>query len=406
MFKSILVLLVALNFAACVKIKSAKDNEKKSESGEVPSAPLSPANDPGDLEYVLEGQEEPNKYLVRFDLKNLDLNQLVVQKKAQGTTQMLAVMVDENKHWIDANLPSGEVINYRFGYLRQSQFETFAEGSITVPTDYVVKGERKLSLADIMLSDGNVKKQFEIKGFHRIFFEKEARLITNGIPLVIEAEEIFSQNGRISTFPENAKAEAGKDGRSGGDIKIFARRAYGELSIYMRGEQGGEGLEGKKPDASLKGERGIEGIDAIFTQDYIYCNEPGCDHRYFFCQSQPTDGRDGGPGRQGYPGGRGGNGGATGNLNIEIESAEKFYLVIEKQKGTYGRGGLGGEGGEGGDGGRPGNAIVEGAQQQACKVVKPGRKGAQGVRGPNGLDGYEGTEGTICENLNSRKVCR
>src|SRR6478736_2840426 len=56
---------------------------------------------------------------------------------------------------------------------------------------------------------------------------------------ILEADTIFFDNDVIETFQKGATAL--KNGRSGGMISIRARKAYGKLTIYSRGEDGAPG---------------------------------------------------------------------------------------------------------------------------------------------------------------------
>ena len=77
-----------------------------------------------------------------------------------------------------------------------------------------------------------------------------------GKTLIIEAKTLISEDIRIETFPENAKALLGVEGSSGGEILIKAQTAKGKLHVVMRGEHGGDAVEPEPLGVEGKGARG------------------------------------------------------------------------------------------------------------------------------------------------------
>ncbi|KHD89722.1 MAG: hypothetical protein OM95_01205 [Bdellovibrio sp. ArHS] len=204
--------------------------------------------------------------------------------------------------------------------------------------------------------------------FRKLTFTSSGRLFTMGHKLTLQLDELVSDNGQVATFPEQAVAPQGHNGRHGGHIYIAAKNASGFMTITLRGEKGGLGLAGPDPDTALKGTRGVDA-------DKIKCLSL---RKEEFCYSGP-----GNPGLKGYPGGQGGSGGNTGTLSLEVKANDVFQPQIYRIVGPGGDGGPGGLGGEGGDGGHSYRKNPrEGAGHQ-------GPRGPQGDRGPQGLDGVQ-----------------
>lgn len=176
----------------------------------------------------------------------------------------------------------------------------------------------------------------------RLFFGPDGVLVTNGARLQLRIEELLAEKGsRLVTFLKNQRAPADQPGRHGGELRLSALRATGELKIELRGEAGGHGSDGPP-----YGDRPIQ-VDKF----------------------RPAPG-----GAPGHPGKNGQRGGDSGAAQITLVRGEGFSFSVEQE---------GGEGGQGGRGG-PGQLGAKGNE------VWP-----DGPQGPPGADGQPGDSGQI-----------
>ncbi len=227
--------------------------------------------------------------------------------------------------------------------------------------------------------------QKSVLQYDRIVLARGAFITTGGQDVRIEIGELVSDQGTIQTFAEGQKAEIGRDGRSGGKIELIVGRASGKLHLELRGEEGGDGANGKDPDESLRGTKGYSGANASYSGSFEYGHT---------LQSPAKDGGRGGPGLPGFPGGNGGRGGNTGIASIKILEAGEFDLVAQKLPGFGGAKGIGGKGGPGGFGGDPGKDTL--AQGSARVYASPGPQGADGPAGSSGNAGTNGDVEKLC----------
>jgi hypothetical protein len=154
----------------------------------------------------------------------------------------------------------------------------------------------------------------------------------------------------IATFPEGQTANTMTAGHAGGALILDFKEALGVVAIEMRGENGGTGAPGMKPDEALAGKAfPLPGLGTF-----------GCDK-----------------GKKGYPGSVGYDGGNTGTLELHYASLENhFHAEVKRFVGA------GGEGGAGGDGGAPVQECL--GRPDAAKNYGP-----QGDSGPSGAKGLE-----------------
>lgn len=207
--------------------------------------------------------------------------------------------------------------------------------------------------------------------FDEIIFEKDGTLYTNGFNLRLHTKKLESEAGRLATFPKNQKAFMNVAGRSGGSVLLDVDEAQGNLFIEMRGEGGGDGQQGKAPDAKLKGKDGSKRMRPPVGRYGIGTVQI----------TQPT------AGLKGYKGKDGQDGGNTGTLEMHIRDYAKFKFFPTREPGQGGQGGQGGAGGEGG---------------RASKNAKPV---ATGPRGDNGASGVDGSSQDICVFYVSNMSC-
>jgi hypothetical protein len=237
----------------------------------------------------------------------------------------------------------------------------FVEVSIK-GNELVIIGEQKLS--SLNLSNPQI---------HRLKFEPESVLLTEGKDLVLNLIKLVSDKGKIVSFHKDTVAKPHNPGRHGGLIQITTLRAEGDLQILGRGEKGGVGKTGGKGATGAKGGAGLPGRFVV-------------NFKGIRCEKTPGDGENGKPGHQGERGGDGYRGGDSSEIFIQIIKPTTLNLnpqVIPGQGGDGGRGGLGGDGGPGGEFG----LLIPGCQPAKVGAVGPtGTKGVSGNKGPNGKE--------------------
>jgi hypothetical protein len=226
---------------------------------------------------------------------------------------------------------------------------------------------------------------------HRIFLEKDSELFTNGNNLSLKAEELFTDRSAISTFSPGSKAPNDTNGRSGGMIFINAKRAHGLLTLNMRGEHGGDGIDGLSfIDRAGKGARGENGLCAIVE---------GPRRIVYNCDRKNGQGQRGAKGADANPGSNGGAGGNTGLCKVQIaEESPDFLVDIKKTAGQPGNPGHASQPQLGGLGGDPGHSTGDG---NCCPLPNPKNEGdgANGNPAPDGIKQSDGLMETECVSI-------
>lgn len=218
----------------------------------------------------------------------------------------------------------------------------------------------------------------------RVFFTNESKIQTNGYKLTVKADKFYSDNAEIYSFMTGAKAPLETDGAPGGAVEIKAKDAIGHLRVNLRGQNGGDGVDGKAWDIrAATGGGGRSGahdcarasVGGIGIGGPLKC----------WCTRNPDNGGAGAVGAKGRDGTRAGRGGNSGALLVEIQ--EKTEFVVEPFQtvglaGNPGKGGPGQLGGIGGPGGDPTSSECSSSRQGP-----EGKAGDQGTDGANALDG-------------------
>jgi hypothetical protein len=236
------VLLTAmLAGSACVKITD------KDHGGAVPVPEL----------YV-EATETPNQFLVHLPPLG---EASEIRRQSENHPEAAAVAVSdlrENRDGlVDRHANAGE--KYRYVYVDDSG-KVVRSVEVDVPMDLVIDRAVELS------------KSPDWHNVYRVIFAKSGLLTTNGFNVVLHAQKIESDQGVIRTFAPNQTAATGADGRNGGEIRIFAVEAHGQLAVEIRGENGGNGLGpvGLARDGGNAGSGGNSGnffLDITGTND-------------------------------------------------------------------------------------------------------------------------------------------
>lgn len=233
-----------------------------------------------------------------------------------------------------------------------------------------------------------VASQQTVLRLDRLILKKDSVLITQGLNVRIEVDELIVENGEVRSFKADQVAAQGMNGRSGGNIEIFAQKGHGRLNLTLQGERGGRGLSGAAPDESLRGDKGADGRPYIITSDGLRVGKF-------------ENGSPGGQGKAGYQGGTGLRGGDSGTALIKVTEAEDFQVSVEKSPGQGGLGGIGGAGGLGGYGGEPSKNVDSGFITPA---LQKGPMGSEGPQGPNGINGPSGNVEKACLQLGEESL--
>lgn len=223
--------------------------------------------------------------------------------------------------------------------------------------------------------------------FHEITLTRRGALYTLGNNVRIHAESVNSDSGLISTFPENLVATIANQGRAGGHLMLEIGHGHGLVIVVMRGETGGKGLDGAKPDASMKGQQGKTGPEN--TRECV-----------------TILGESGQPGLKGHKGIKGAKGGNSGTLEISLYDDSELKIRSERYAGFGGKGGEGGDGGEGGGIGAPGLIPRNCPPPDFFSPVKCNgecpKLGPQGEKGDQGDQGEKGEVQAICISLRNQ----
>jgi hypothetical protein len=299
-------------------------------------------------------------------------------KKVRISRNRILSVVESSQNTFSNEVDHNQTLNFKIDVLDQNmKVENSFTKQVLVPRDFVVRAGQDV----IKENPLNVNR----------FFMHEVPLKTNGEEVNIKANEFFADNSVIETFPEGSKAPLNVNGRSGGSINLNFTTAVGNLKVYMRGENGGDGSNGspytsRARDGSPAGDgqaecdtaddrgRGGRGDIRIdnFKPDYrCSCNSMG---------ANAGNGESGAQGRQGYPAKNGGN---AGDFKISVLNGNTFEVFVTQSFGVAGTPGAGGEGQDGGLGGPK--------LDKKCS----GNAGSNGAKGPAGLTGFPGNNGKL-----------
>lgn len=370
MSKFRIVLSLFCLLIGCVEVRSRHELADASRPKPAPSAPVAP--DTAALASGISWEAvpaAPDQY--RIGLK-FPVGVTGVSRWVEGSpAEMVSLAGFEGGSLMDAHFPGGTKLRYLFISARGSQGLT-----VQVPKDLVIQGVVTVPTAGVLK-------------FPRVFWNRGARLITQGLDVTIEADTIFADGGIVETFPNGQRAAdgiagAGRVGRGGGKLIFRARQMSGKLEVFLRGEDGGHGA----PGAMMPRAR-----DGAVT------------HTVMTVCEQPPAGPAGENGRRGNPGFDGGNGGDAGSLLVDVANAEELELHHQMIPGIGGNGGAGGPGQLGGLGGLQ-RVDLPG---QMCRFAfeinwKRGPDGTSGDPGAAGRSGKNGEPGT-CLDRKAHAVC-
>jgi len=234
------------------------------------------------------------------------------------------------------------------------------------PTRDITLYLSKLSLRNASIWMGPRQVQIYVKDF----------IASNSSILAFPPDFIDAAGGRGAAEIE-ATGEDGQPGLSAGQLKIFIieSKQVADLTVELKGQNGGQGGQGGRGQVGAPGNPGQSGSDSLLN-----------------CKRGPGNGGPGRPGSQGGAGGNGGEGGNGGYLSIYLVGDAS---IDRKQLSFLSVGGKGGSGGRGGPGGAGGAGGPRGRQTTFCHGGSAGPIGEVGENGSAGIAGNDGAAGEM-----------
>ena len=360
------------------------------------------------LDAHVESLPEPNKYKVKLTWRGFDApSPLYLYRGNQKALQQVTQLTSASTRYEDPTVQAGEKYQYFIATIENGGPVNRASATVDIPHDLEVRGNASLKSAD---------------GINRLFLYRDTVLTTLGQTVIVQVNEIISDDAILQSFPSGQKAPSGQSGRAGGSIDIRAKLGSGRLHIFARGESGGDGLDGLPGSAGANGTQGQAGDWGINTDLYNYLNRSFVDsygnlmRRFpkppenpewntvfagrplYICARPATNGLPGGNGTTAQDGGSGGNGGNSATAVVRIKEDSDFQVDITVEPGISGIGGRPGKGGLGGPGGAPG-ALDQGHK---CPPAQTGPTGQNGIDGRQGRPGDNGVKQPACVISGSR----
>lgn len=236
-FTKIYPLLLVPVLAACVQIKD------KSKGEDI----LPP-------DHSVEAMATPNVFRVHLSRAE-GASEIRRQNLSEAQINATAVTLDSSidSGLVDSQVKPGE--KYRYEYLSSSG-NILKIVEVEIPQDLVIDHEVSLTQSPSW------------QNIYRVFFLNGGTLTTNGYNVLLKAQVIDSDHGRIRTFADQATAATETDGKSGGIIRIFTKNASGDLAVELRGENGGAGSATggvRNGDAGSGGDAGKLYLDSQST---------------------------------------------------------------------------------------------------------------------------------------------
>jgi|GEM_PF-5050803 len=220
--------------------------------------------------------------------------------------------------------------------------------------------------------------------YGRIYLGRNTKLFTDKDWVLLEADEIISENAQIVAAPLGAasKAKVNESGKRGAFIELRAQKITGQLHVEIRSQDGGDGLPA---EPWLHDAVGFESLESVLA---------GNNFQYI----APLKGKTGQPGHEGKPGQNGGDGGT---LKIMAGDMKNLMLTHSIIPGLKGNGGIGSPG-QMGSFGRMGNQNYPAVNFGKIKILPRFERipslgrGDQGPRGKDGSPGEDGKAGVVC----------
>lgn len=333
-----IVYLVSIGFffVSCIEFKESENEPTLAKKANLASFEIKEREGPNQYEINIRWTDENQHVIVTYNA-----NQVF---NSRSTEKLFIIEVEGGAgvHIVVEELVSGRK-------------QPLGELSTIIPRDIVI--EKNLNLNTNLNLSGN-----------RVYLVHGTQIQTNGFDLSIKANKIFADDAYLASFPSGSQALPLTPGKSGGSISIQAKDAIGRLNIELRGQKGGDGVDGIPWEKSA--DNGVAGKD---SQDAVFDGEI---RSYSYCVRDAGDGWPGGNGAMGRDGSAGEKGGDSGTVLIHIENHSDLEVAHLIEAGEGGSSGAGSPGQRGGVGGQPGLAFSN---------CRPGQKGPDGRDGERGV---------------------
>lgn len=369
--KKLVLLLLAFNLTACMKVRGKDD--KGDAAAQVSNLSLEDLavvysnEQQGPIKLLLQDSGQPGFYTYAFTWDR-DLSDLYVEVNSSEVIS-LALGTRHFSKLLEHNQP------YSFEFYQHSR-----------GGKKIVSSFRGQSPRDIIVSkDLSLQKETGLEAF-RVFVAEGVAITTNGNKLQVRSRELtFSTGSVIQTFPKGAKAQLDKAGRDGGVIQINSDRIMGEVEFAFRGEHGGDGSPAKEhTDRAAQGSPEASPRMKNIMGDQI-------------CVGTGVPAGPGANGADGFPGNNGKSGGNTGYLILMTQNIDRLKYSFVSEVGVAGVPTNGGKGQLGGLAGKLGRGI--------CSAHgKPGGAGKDGKPGPAGVREKDGEKQNSCLSVNGSNV--
>jgi hypothetical protein len=350
--KFILIISLMCGLSACVKVSDAQPEQpaaKVESSGQgspqpvatnTPVTPSEPTKaDPASLPLAqVQALSEPGHYKVLLPV--LPEAQIVHRSMVSVTdSSKLLTISKPGETLLDDQVESDHEYLYEQGVIQDGQFTVLQAQKVRIPKDMEIGSELILAKDETWDIDG------------RVFFYESGYITTNGFTFILKAGQLLGNSGTIRSFGRGSKAGIGQAGRSGGNIRIFAKTASGQLKVEMRGQNGGDGAKGAD------------------CKDWSKCPQAPIEYK--------TNGL------AGFPGGDGMSGGNSGTFQIKLTEAHQLLVLVTAEYGLGGAGGIGGAG----------------TAKAPDLNMQEGPPGKNGANGPSGV-----MERSYIEDLNGQRL--
>lgn len=215
MKKIILVSSLILTLVGCVEVKDQED----------PKSPEVTAQVSG-LSYEIEPLAQPQAYMVRFSGVNCDQKLLKTSRSKSNQYVQLS--------------QCSEIVSEAGLHVYY-----FTEGAlqIDIPQDVVIKGQIYLNQLNPEPIELKTLYNLNLKINGRLYFESGSTLFTNGESVLIQADMVISDGGRIITH-NTVDVPYAQNGKHGGHIHLKTNKIQGALEVILQGQNGGHGEPG------------------------------------------------------------------------------------------------------------------------------------------------------------------
>jgi len=333
---------------------------------------------------------EPGTYNLKLQWKNLDQSEGKIRFYLDS--KLISSEDVKKEEFIISQIGSNEEQKIQLEWISQK------DGLIDV-REQNIKGPLELVIKDSLYLQNDLVFNGE-----RVYFYKNSKLITNGFNVKIQTQKLQVDQAEILTFEDGSKANLNQIGKSGGEISIEANETQGSLQVNMRGQHGGDGINGEPWSYSApNGQTGDAG-----QSEYDSCVRPVvsntnsdtsiCRSRYY-CSRESVGSAPGANGQPGRSGSNGLSGGDSGIFELKILTTNNLDVKVNTQVGFGGLGGLGSPGQMGGLGGPEIRGVAN------CRKHAAAPNGQQGPAGQNGQTGASGNKQSACISYDNSRFC-